>query len=272
MIKAYSIPSLFVLAVLSIVFDSCAVDHITKSKNIIYNAEHQLKLDVYAPEKKSGTKAVLVFIHGGSWKSGEKSTYNFFGKGMAKHNVVTVIIDYRPSRLTTYEGMANDAAEAIKWIKQNISSYEGDTNKIFVSGHSAADNNYFKTLKIKNPIKGVILIDGFGLDMYGYLKESKLPYDNVFTPAFTTNPEIWKKASPIFYLQKETPPFLIFLGGKTNLSIINDNRKFLDSLLKFQPNTKTIIVKRRRHVGMIFQFINRFNKGYKEIIDFMKTP
>jgi acetyl esterase/lipase len=279
MIKFHSFYFLFSLTLISLLTTGCFSGRITKSTDITYDSEHSLKLDVYAQRKKSEPKPVIVFIHGGSWKSGKKSTYKFLGKGLARHGLVAVIIDYRLSQLTAYGGMAMDAANALKWVKQNISTYNGDTTKLFVAGHSAGghlaalistDNRYFDSLKIKNPIRGVVLIDGFGLDIYTYLKESANPYENTFTPAFTAIPETWKSASPIFYLKKETPPFLMFLGGKTNRSIFNDNHRFFDSLVKFQPNAKMIIVKRRRHVGMIFQYINRFNKGYKEITDFVE--
>lgn len=45
------------------------------------------------------------------------------------------------------------------------------------------------------------------------------------------------------------PSFLIFLGGKKP-KIISDNHKFLDSLQKLRPNTKIIVVKGKKHVGI----------------------
>ncbi len=209
---------------------------------------------------------------------GTKSLYHFFGKGMARKGIVTVIIDYRLSQLTTYEGMANDGAKAIKWVKQNISIYDGDTGKIFISGHSAGghlaslistDNRYFDSINISNPIKGTILIDAFGMDIYDYLKTSKDPNDTIFIPAFTSDPETWKMASSINYLRKEMPEFLLLLGGSTKTKIIKDNQIFLDALKKFQPDARMIVEKGKKHVGMITQFLNPFSKSYSEIIVFM---
>lgn len=264
------------IALLLFILTGCSVQ---KSMDIAYSPQHKLQLDVYASKKSETPKPVFVFIHGGSWKSGKKSQYGFLGKGMVKNGAVAVIIDYRLSDLTTYDGMGTDAATAVKWVKQNITAYGGDTNRIYVSGHSAGghlaaliatDNSYFNDLKIKNPIRGTILIDAFGLDMYTYMQEADPKYYNIFSPTFTTDTGKWKKASPISHLRKDVPPFLIFLGGKTGSGIVKDNTRFFDALVKYQPETKMIVVKRRRHIGMIFQYINRYNKGYKDIIGFMQ--
>ena len=169
----------FVITVFLFVFSSCAV---LKTKNIVYNKEHDLRLDVYSPKKVDKPKKVLVFIHGGNWVHGKKSIYKFFGKGFAKKGIVTVIINYRLSENVTYDSLTINSAMAVKWVKQNIGQYNGDTNSIFVSGHSAGghlaaliatDDSYFNKLNIRNPIKGTILIDAFGLDMYTYLSTNK---------------------------------------------------------------------------------------------------
>ncbi len=160
-------------------------------------------LDIYAPKDRTTAKAVLVYIHGGSWNSGKKDTYKFFGKGFAKKGIVTVIINYRLTPEVNYFPMTTDCATAVKWVYENIINYGGDPNKITVSGHSAGgqlaalitnDDHYFDLLNIKNPIKGCVLIDPFGLDMYNYFPTSQYKEDFSFKKKFTTNPEIWKKA------------------------------------------------------------------------------
>lgn len=61
----------------------------------------------------------------------------------------------------------------------------------------------------------------------------------------------------------------MFVGTKTVPVIIEGSNNFLKALQPYYPATKLIEVKRKHHVGMIFQFLNRHNKAYKEIIDFM---
>lgn len=264
-----------IITVFLIVLSSCAVQ---KTKNIVYNTQHDLKLDVYSPKKVDKPKQVLVFIHGGNWVRGNKSIYKFFGKRFAEKGIVTVIINYRLSSNATYDSLATNSAMAVKWVKQNITTYKGDTNKIFISGHSAGghlaaliatDDSYFEKQNIKNPVRGTILIDAFGLDMYTYLSNNKSDYRKRYYSLFSEEPSIWKKGSPIFYLKKDMPPFLMFVGTKTVPVIIQGSNSFLKALQPYYPETKLIEVKGKHHVGMIFQFLNRRKTAYKEIIDFM---
>jgi acetyl esterase/lipase len=262
-----------------LLLSSCAFKSVTKSKDITYNAEHKLQLDIYSPKKTSRPKEVFVFIHGGRWNSGRKEQYKFLGDRMARKGVVTVVMDYRLSPLIAYRGMTADVASALKWVKENITSYGGDSNKIFVSGHSAgghlaamvsADNSYFDSLKIPNPIRGTILIDAFGLDMFKFLSNDKYEKDKTYYAMFTSTPQTWKDGSPIYKLREGMGPFLIYVGGKTYPSITESNNDFLSAIKKYQPDTQLITVKNKKHVAMISQFLNTGNRAYKEIIKFME--
>jgi len=265
---------LFIMLVL--LFAGCGV---ARQKNIVYNKETKLSLNVFSPKGNKEPKPVLLYVHGGSWVHGKKSTYNFLGKRMARKGVVTVITDYRLSPDANNDGMAMDVASSLKWIRENIASYGGDPNKIFISGHSAGgqlaaqvamNDHYFDSLHIKNPVKGTILIDAFGLDMYTFFNESN--YNRkVYLSVFSEDPLMWKKSSPQYGLHANMPPFLIFVGGKTGGSIIRSNNAFYSALQKYQPDAKLIIVKGTRHIGMVFRLYNSKRKMYRDITDFMAS-
>ncbi len=258
---------------------SCSFLRITQSKNIQYDTEKKLALDIYRPKKGKDLKKVFVFIHGGNWNSGSKNQYAFLGKRMAKKGIVTVIIDYRLSPLTNYEGMATDAARALKWTREQIHAYGGDSSQIYVSGHSAGghlaaliatDPRFFATLGIANPIKGVVLDDAFGLDIHKYLNISKKPKDSIYLPVFSKNQENWKLGSPINYLHAEMPRFMLFVGEKTHPSIIYGSDDFLTALQKYQPSARLVKFNHKKHVAMVLMFANPFSKAYSEIFKFME--
>ncbi len=218
-------------------------------------------------------------MHGGSWNSGNKNLYNYLGSRMARKGIVTVIPNYPKSPAADYEEMALDIAAAVKWVKENIHTYGGDSNRIFISGHSAGGHlaalvtikeAYFKNLKIPGAVKGLVLIDAAGLDMYGYLKEENFAEGDTYLNTFTNNPEVWKQASPIYFLNDNMPPMLIYRGGKTYPSIIKSNEKFTDSLKKYRAEFTYHIQPDKKHVPMIIQFFNTSNKRYKEIASFME--
>lgn len=270
-------PFLFLLTA-CLLLSACSIKPVSKTKNVTYNAGQNLQLDVYAPRKIKAPKKILIFVHGGNWIHGKKSIYPFFGKGMARKGVIGVVINYRLSPVTNYEGMATDVAEAVKWVKDNAGSFGGDPDSIYISGHSAGaqlaalvatDDSYFEKLGMKNPIKGTVLIDAFGLDMYRYFSVSKSEKDTMYRRVFSNDPATWKKASPAHHLSKSMPPFIIFMGGKTYPVIRQMNQEFYAAVVKYQPATPFIIVKRKHHVPMIFQFINPGARAYKQILGFM---
>lgn len=274
-----------VFCFLCIISCSCAFRSIKRSKGIEFfktdsskNIAGQ-KLNVFSPRGTNSKKQVLIFIHGGNWNSGKRSLYNFFGSRMARKGVVTVIIDYPLSPTATYKEMALVSATSVKWVKENIALYGGDPGKIFISGHSAGghlaalvsvDHEFFDSLGITNPIKGVILIDAAGLDMYTYLKQENFNEDHTYLKTFTNDPESWRKASPVYYLNDHLPSFLIYQGGKTYPSIKLTNEIFINKLLPLAPSTKYQVIKGKKHIAMITQFFKTWNPRYEEIIKFMK--
>ncbi len=265
-------------------FVSCAFRGVSRHKNISYQQADAVtgktaqQLNVFSPHHKKSND-VLIFVYGGNWNTGKKKLYSFFGNRMARKNVVTVIVDYPKSPAANYNDMALAVAQAVKWVQNNIDQYGGDPGKIFISGHSAGghlaglvgiNNAFFDTVGIKNPLKGIILIDAAGLDMYSYLKEENFEPGNTYLQTFTNDPVIWKAASPIYFLHASMPPLLIYQGGKTYPSIAAGNEKFVAALKKYVPQPAFHLQPRKKHVAMITQFFNTSNPRYKEIISFMK--
>ncbi len=277
--------SIFVFACFSCSFASCAFKAVTRHKNLVYleadtiTGKSAQTLNIFAPAKHKQPKEVFIFLYGGNWNSGKKNLYSFFGNRLARKGIVTVIADYPKSPKADFDEMANDVAAAVKWVKENIVAYGGDSSKIFISGHSAGGHlaalvsikkDYFKRLGIVNPVKGLILIDAAGLDMYGYLNEENFEAGHTYLNTFTSDPALWKAASPLYFLHKDMPPMLIYRGGRTYPSIEESNEKFVNALKSFVPEPAYYIQKKKKHVPMILQFFDTGNPRYKEIIAFMK--
>ena len=237
-------------------------------------------LDVYYPKDITTAKDVLVFIHGGSWNSGKKDTYWWLGRNMARKNVVTIIINYSLSPVASYEKMAADCAKALKWVSANAGSYGGDRNRIFVMGHSAgghlaalihSDPRFFKKEGIADPIRGIILNDAFGLDMFEYLTEAKQDGNTAsFLKTFSANQEVWKVASPLYYLKNFDAPILIFFGGRTYPAIQIQSERLRKDLADSNRKAKLEIISKKKHIPMIAQMIFKGNMLYDYILDFMR--
>ncbi len=256
---------------------------VKKEKDLAYADAGKFNLlDVYHSDKFTKPQDVIVFIHGGSWRSGNKETYWFLGRNFARKGKVTVILNYQLSPDVVNQDMALDCAKGLKWVKENIAKYGGNPDRIFVMGHSAGgqlaalinqDPKYFAALNIKNPIKGVILNDPFGLNIYHYMK-IQLDTDDEYIPGFlkvfSANEENWIKASPIFTVGQITNPYQLFIGGKTYQSIKMQTPAFYEALKENHKEVYFQRIKNKKHVAMISQMFFSWNQLYKEIIDFME--
>lgn len=267
------------IIVLSVFLSGCGAK---KIKDIPYAEKLEnpdlksVKLNIFKSRKSQKNRPVLIFVHGGNWNSGTKDTYGFLGRNFAKKGILTIIPDYTLSPKTDYNGMAIQIASAIKWAKENAEKYGGDPNQIFLTGHSAG--GHLAALAVMNPkygidpasISGIILNDAAGLDMKNYLEENLPTSEDDYITTWTNNPEKWQDASPIYFLDKKTPPLLIYIGNKTYESIKVANARFLNALQPIQPNVKPIYIN-KKHVPMVLQYFFPWSDRYDEIKEFIEV-
>jgi acetyl esterase/lipase len=242
---------------------------------IVTNESVTPKLNIFVPRNIKEDASVLIFIHGGNWNSGRKGTYDLLGRNFARKGVITIIPDYTLSPNANYDEMTKEIAAVIKWTQENISNYKGNPKKLFITGHSAG--GHLGSLAVLNPkygidpksISGIILNDAAGLDMKNYLEQNPPTTSDNYLTTWTQKPENWKHASPIYFLDKNSPPFLIYLGDKTYPSIITANNRFVKALKPFQANISLIHLN-KKHVPMVTQYFWPWSNRFNEVIHFMK--
>lgn len=103
-----------------------------------------INLDIYLPDSGMSVKTpVVVYIHGGSWVTGDKNTIK--GKyrpsvvnALIKNGYAVVSIDYRLTNDKVYfPAPIEDCKDAVRWIRKNAETYNFDTDNIGVWGSSA---------------------------------------------------------------------------------------------------------------------------------------
>jgi len=154
----------------------------------ISGTEDCLYLDIISPSNKSNESLPVMFwIHGGGNTSGLKDLYDFT-KLVKKHDVIVVRINYRlgpfgwfthPAIQDLQEGIDKtsnfgtlDIIAALRWVKDNISLFGGDSENITIFGESAGGHNVLSLL-VSNQAKGLF---NKAISMSGYT-ETILPQD-----------------------------------------------------------------------------------------------
>lgn len=92
-------------------------------------------LDIFAPQAKQWP--VIVFIHGGYWRSLDKSDFSFVARSYNAKGFGVVVTNYDLCPTVGVDSIALQQAHALKWVAQNIAQFGGDPSRIHLVGHSA---------------------------------------------------------------------------------------------------------------------------------------
>ena len=236
------------------------------------------RLDVYAPnERLPAGRPVVLFIHGGSWNSGSKDVfiYKAIGRRLARQGIVGVVISYRLSPQVHVPEQAADCARALAWTVQHIKEYGGDPARVYVMGHSAggglagllaADDSLLARHGLpRNPVRGAIMDDPAGLDMYTYLKRREYGDEDEYLIPFTHDPAVWRENSALYHLHAGSPPFVFFIGGKTYPSISSSAARVRDRLRALGQPPHYQVLPGKHHIPMVLQLYWTDNVIYQEI-------
>lgn len=114
-------------------------------KASISTGDHpQQQVVIWGPARRDPAEAplpVLVFTHGGSWRSGNPVDYGFIGRAFVPEGFIVVLVGYRLGEAGIYPAMLEDTAKAIAWTHTEIAAYGGDPGRIVLAGHSAGAYN-----------------------------------------------------------------------------------------------------------------------------------
>jgi triacylglycerol lipase len=118
-------------------------DGVTRTNDVKYGPDERNRLDVYEPAARPAQPmAVLVFIHGGGFVRGDKSTpgtpfYDNIGYYFARHGVLTILATYRLAPAHPWPAGARDVGAVVHWARDNAEKFGGDRHRIVLWGHSA---------------------------------------------------------------------------------------------------------------------------------------
>lgn len=92
-------------------------------------------LDIF-PAAQPGAP-VLVFIHGGYWRSLDKREHSFIAPPFTRQGACVVIPNYALCPAVTVPQIVMQLVQALAWTWRHIARHGGDPNRITVAGHSA---------------------------------------------------------------------------------------------------------------------------------------
>lgn len=93
------------------------------------------KLDLFPTRQEAAP--LLVYIHGGYWRSLDKSDFSWLAPPFVSHGIAVALINYGLAPRTPMEEMVRQTLRALAWLYRNADRFGFDPQRIFVAGHSA---------------------------------------------------------------------------------------------------------------------------------------
>ncbi len=232
--------------------------------NIIFDAEHNLKLDVFTPQDEPAVKSpAIIYVHGGGWVLGyRKFQGRPFMVRMTQRGFVCFAIDYRLSPRATFPDHIIDVKRAIAWVREHAADYNVDPEQILIAGNSAG--GHLAALAALTPkllqfqpgfeeartdVQGCLSFYGVydlrnvlerwphrGLELLWRLLIMKQPVE--------TSAEAYKLASPAAHLEigkPQPPPFFMVHGSYDTLVPLAEATAFKRKLEPLAPVELVVI-------------------------------
>ncbi len=247
--------------------------YVKEEQNIVYCTmnKRQLKLDMFSPDAKtSSIKTAVIFIHGGGWRSGDKSMHHPLMQELAALGYTCFTPEYRLSTEALYPAAVYDIKSAVRWVRKNAAKYHVDPDKIVVAGHSAGGelaafmgatngmkeyegNGCYK--EVSSKVNAVIDLDGtlsFYLPASAVPDESKGPSAGTYWFGYkkTENIELWKQGSPLQHVGRQTPPFQFINSSVERMHTGRED--FIAVLKKYKTYSEVNTLEGSPHTFLLF--------------------
>lgn len=201
------------------------------------------KMDIHVPDDGKESHKVIVLIYGSAWFSNnaKASAFQSYGKQLLDGGFAVVSINHRASTEAKFPAQINDVKAAIRYVRGNAAKYGFDTSFVGITGFSsgghlsslAGTTNGVKTKKfgkVKIDIEGSLgaytkessrvdaVVDFFGpidvsrMERCETYKDDKSPEAVLLGCSPSKNPDLSKSLSPMSYIDKNDPKFLVIHG------------------------------------------------------------
>ena len=280
----------FCLFVLLLSSGECVSDDSTIQRDIEYATvdDHRLLLDLHLPASREIPPQLIVWVHGGAWRSGSKKSMPL--KELVNKGYAIASIDYRLSPVAKFPAQIHDIKAAIRFLRDKQSEFGYNANKIAIAGssagghlvalvgvtngHESLEGHVGEHLKQSSDVHAIV-------DLYGptnfltILKQSTPHGLGVRVPALQLllggqpedKVELAQLASPVFHVDQDDPPLLVIHGDQDPQVPINQSHELHGKYEQLELPVQFEVVHSGAHGGPQFYDDHRI-----ELIDqFLKS-
>jgi arylformamidase len=246
------------------------------------------RLDFYVPEGNGWP--VLIFVHGGGWRSGDKALefgaadpYGNIGRFYATRGIGVALVNYRLQPAVSWREQVVDVTQALAWVYGHAEDYGANKRAIFVSGHSSGaqlatravlDHKVLRELRLPPDVPcGVIAVSGAPFDI-----SDNRTYELGTNPALYERPfrdnsggEDWKhEASAVNYVTSTAPSFLLLHGRWEPKGLKRQNQVMHEALKAAGVSSQLVVTPWDGHFLIVAALSHPGKKASAVILDFIR--
>jgi acetyl esterase/lipase len=241
--------------------------------------EHSLKLDLYLPPPARGS-ALIVWVHGGAWRSGSKSSMPL--QTLVERGYAVASVDYRLTPVAPFPAQIHDLKGAIRFLRASATKFGFEEKQFAIAGASAG-GHLAALVGVTNrdkDLEGTIgenpetssdvqaIVSFYGMSNLTTILAQSTPHGlKVRVPALElllggqpeARPDIAQRASPVFHVDANDPPLLLLHGDQDPQAPINQSHELQGAYEKMGQQVQFVVVHGAAHGGGEFYDETRIN-------------
>ncbi|MCA1561508.1 MAG: alpha/beta hydrolase [Acidobacteria bacterium] len=218
------------------------------------------RLNLFLPAGKDWP--IVLFVHGGNWDDGDRNlevggadVYNNIGRFLASNGVGAAVMSYRLLPSVDWRTQITDITAAGRWLAENVRRHGGSSACVFLMGHSAGAQLAVRTAldrAARMPrVCGVIAVSGAGYDLTDR-RTWDLGADEAWYARRFGGAAGWQQAaSPIQFVSRNAPPFLILYAGGESKPLQRQSQLLHETLVQAGAPSEIVVVPGESHSRIV---------------------
>jgi acetyl esterase/lipase len=231
-------------------------------RDTAYGLDPAQKMDIHYPSGQSAAMPAVVYVHGGGWVEGDKTSpeADEFIDELLGRGYVVFSLNYRLAPRHPFPAQIEDVKLALRFIRAQAGSFQIDPDRIGIFGSSAGghlaalagvtsqEDGFDRGEFPEQSSRVQVVVDLFGP---ADLNQLTIPgIDSVIAQTFGSHPypsEPYRLASPVAYASPDDPPFLIIHGDLDRVVPLDQSQCLHAALQAAGVDTQLLVVKNGGH-------------------------
>jgi acetyl esterase/lipase len=235
-------------------------------------AGEPLRLDLYTPESGAGAP-LIVWIHGGAWENGNKSAMPL--AAVIERGFAVATLDFSPASKAPFPGQVHEIKAAIRFLRAQAKQYGYEASRIAIAGASSGAHlaALVGTSNGDRELEGALgdhraessavqaIVSYFAATNLTTILAQSTPFGlGVREPALKrllgAAPKdadaVARLASPVYHVDRNDPPLLLFHGDQDPQMPINQSHELEGAYEQHGVDAELVVVHGAAHGGDAF--------------------